>query len=220
MNDSPPLIYAPPLEPFLTVLHVDRDILVLSKPSGLLSVPGKDPALSDCARHRAQARHPGALTVHRLDLQTSGILLMAMTPRAQSILGKQFQNRQVTKSYVARVAGAPAETGRIDAPICADWQNRPRQRIDRAQGRPSVTEWTLIAREGAASRLRLIPVTGRTHQLRVHLESIGCPILGDPLYGDAESRAAAPRLQLHAETLGFRHPADGRPVTFHDPCPF
>jgi tRNA pseudouridine32 synthase/23S rRNA pseudouridine746 synthase len=221
MTAPPPLVYAPPAEPFLAVVHADPEILVLSKPSGLLTVPGKTADLADCAAARAAARHPGSRVVHRLDLHTSGLLLMALTPRAQRILGLQFERRMVRKRYVARVAGAvEGDEGRIDAPLAADWLARPRQRIDAERGRSAVTDWAVLAREAGATRLALAPLTGRSHQLRVHLASIGHPVLGDPLYGTAASRAAAPRLQLHAERLAFRHPADGAPVAFVDPCPF
>jgi tRNA pseudouridine32 synthase/23S rRNA pseudouridine746 synthase len=216
----PPLVYAPPAEPRLTVIHADARLLILSKPSGLLTVPGKGPDLADCLEARARAAYPGALTVHRLDLQTSGLVVMARDPLAQRILSGQFAKRLVRKTYVARVAGRPPESGRIDAPLAADWPNRPRQRIDRDRGRAAVTDWTTIGVEPGATRLRLAPITGRSHQLRVHLASLGHPILGDPLYGTAETRAAAERLQLHAESLAFRHPADGRAVAFADPCPF
>ncbi|TVQ56142.1 MAG: RNA pseudouridine synthase [Rhodobacteraceae bacterium] len=215
-----PFAYAPPRAPYLSVIHRDRDLLVLSKPSGLLSSPGKDPALADCLEARAQAVFPQALRVHRLDHPTSGVLVMALNRRAQRLLGWQFERRLARKRYVARVGGRlPGEAGRVDAPLMTDWPNRPLQKIDPA-GREAVTDWAVIAEEDGATRVALTPLTGRSHQLRVHMASLGAPILGDPFYGCAEARAAAPRLHLHAETLTLRHPADGREVTFRDPCPF
>lgn len=216
----PPLVYAPPAAPWLSVLHVDADILILSKPSGLLSVPGRRPELADCLEARARARFPGALTAHRLDLETSGVQAMAMNPRALRILNGQFARRMVNKTYIARVAGEIiGDGGEIRARLRADWPNRPRQMIDPG-GRPALTRWRVLARAPGVTRLALSPVTGRSHQLRVHLAEIGHPILGDPFYAGAEARAAAPRMQLHAIRLAFRHPADGRSVSFEDPCPF
>jgi tRNA pseudouridine32 synthase/23S rRNA pseudouridine746 synthase len=215
-----PLAYAPPRAPFLTILHRDADLLALSKPSGLLSSPGKDPALADCLEARAQAVFPQALRVHRLDHPTSGVLVMALNRRAQRLLGWQFERRLASKRYVARVWGRPpGAAGRVDAPLMTDWPNRPLQRIDPA-GREAVTEWETLAAEDGATRVALRPLTGRSHQLRVHMASLGCPILGDPFYACPDARAAAPRLQLHAEALTIRHPADGREITFVDPCPF
>jgi tRNA pseudouridine32 synthase/23S rRNA pseudouridine746 synthase len=213
----PPLTYAPPLEPFLAVLHADAEIVVIDKPSGLLSVPGKPAAHGDSAQTRVAMRWPGARAVHRLDLGASGVMLFALTARALRILSGQFAKRMVDKRYVALISGAPdAEEGRIVWPLRADWPNRPRQRIA-AEGKPALTEWRVLAREGAATRMALVPHTGRSHQLRVHMAALGHPLLGDPLYGEAGS---APRLMLHAERLSVRHPADGRPVTFSAPVPF
>lgn len=202
------------------MIHVDADVLILSKPSGLLSVPGRAPELADCLEARARARFPGALTAHRLDLETSGVQAMALTPRALRILNGQFARRMVKKLYIARVSGRVwPESGEIRAALRADWPNRPRQMIA-PDGRPALTRWRVIAREAGATRLALEPVTGRSHQLRVHLAVIGHPILGDPFYAEPEARAAAPRLQLHARRLEIRHPADGRPAAFEAPCPF
>ena len=212
--------YRPPTDPWLTVLHADERIVVFDKPSGLLTVPGKDPALADSLATRAQGRWPTAVVVHRLDKDTSGILLMALDKAALGFLGSQFEHRKTAKSYVARVWGEPeADEGLIDLPLATDWENKPRQRVDHERGRASRTRWRVLAREGASSRLRLEPLTGRTHQLRVHLMSIGHPILGDAFYATGEALAAADRLQLHAEELGFTHP-DGTPMAFASPAPF
>ena len=213
--------YRPPTEPFLTVVHVDDDILVLDKPSGLLSVPGKDPSLADCLAVRAAERYPGARIVHRLDKDTSGIMVLGLSRRAISGLGIQFERRQVRKSYVARVWGQlEGDSGRVDLPLAVDWDNKPRQRVDLEQGRPAQTDWLVLDREAGATRVKLTPRTGRTHQLRVHMLAIGHPILGDPFYATGEALAAADRLQLHAEVLAFAHPADGRACDFIVPAPF
>ena len=213
--------YHPPLEPYLSVVHVDDDILVLDKPSGLLSVAGKDPALADCLAARAAARYPGASIVHRLDKDTSGVMVLGLSRRAISGLGIQFEKRQTKKAYVVRVWGElEGDSGRVDLPLAVDWENKPRQRVDLDAGRPAQTDWTVIAREPGITRVRLVPRTGRTHQLRVHMLALGHPILGDSFYATGPALAAADRLQLHAESLSFAHPADGRPCEFVVPAPF
>jgi tRNA pseudouridine32 synthase/23S rRNA pseudouridine746 synthase len=213
--------YRPPLEPYLSVVHVDGDILVVDKPSGLLSVAGKDPALADCLAARAAARYPGARIVHRLDRDTSGVMVLGRSRRAISGLGIQFEKRQAKKSYVARVWGTPVEeSGRIDLPLATDWENKPRQRVDFEHGRPAQTDWQVIGREDGVTRVALVPRTGRTHQLRVHMLAIGHPILGDAFYAQGEALAAADRLQLHAAELGFAHPGDGRRRDFLSAPPF
>jgi tRNA pseudouridine32 synthase/23S rRNA pseudouridine746 synthase len=200
------------------LLHADGALLIWDKPSGLLSVPAKPPGPADCLEARARAAFPEALLVHRLDRDTSGVMVFARTRLAQRHLGWQFERRQVSKGYVARVAGEVAgEAGRIELPLICDWPNRPRQMVSFERGKPAVTEWRVIGREPGATRLALRPLTGRSHQLRVHLMAIGHPILGDAFYGDA---GAADRLQLHAERLGFRHPDGGAPVAFAVDVPF
>jgi tRNA pseudouridine32 synthase/23S rRNA pseudouridine746 synthase len=213
--------YRPPTEPWLSVVYVDDDILVLDKPSGLLSVPGKDPALADCLAARAAARYPGARIVHRLDKDTSGVMVLGLSKRAISGLGIQFEKRQTKKAYVARVWGEiDGDDGRVDLPLATDWENKPRQRVDFENGRPAQTDWRVIDREPGVTRVALVPRTGRTHQLRVHMLALGHPILGDAFYATGEARDAAPRLQLHAEELSFAHPADGRMRDFIVPAPF
>ncbi|MBP7243309.1 RluA family pseudouridine synthase [Amaricoccus sp.] len=202
----------------LVVLHADDALLVFDKPSGLHTVPAKPPGTQDCLEARARAAFPGARLVHRLDRDTSGIVVMARTALAQRHLGWQFERRQLEKTYVARVAGeVPGEVGRIDLPLIADWPNRPRQMVCHDRGKPSVTDWRVLAREPGATRLELRPLTGRSHQLRVHLLALGFPILGDPLYGDP---ASAARLQLHAASLRLRHPEGGAWIAFAAPTPF
>ncbi len=214
--------YRPP--PGLDILYEDERLIVCNKPSGLLTVPGKDPSLADCLEARVQARaldRPATKVVHRLDKDTSGIILLAYDKAALGALGSQFEHRRVEKYYVARVAGDVAgDSGLIDLPLATDWENKPRQRVDHEAGRASQTRWEVLAREAGATRMKLIPLTGRTHQLRVHMLALGHPILGDSFYAPPDVVAAADRLQLHAEMLAFAHPGDKRPMRFVAPAPF
>ncbi|MES2611314.1 MAG: RluA family pseudouridine synthase [Pseudomonadota bacterium] len=203
-------------------VHEDADILVLLKPSGMLCVPGRGPDKQDCLSARAQQRWPGALIVHRLDQATSGLVLMARHTEAQRRLGLAFEQRQVHKRYVAVVQGhmGQADDGPwadIELPIAADWERRPLRVIDTALGKPSLTRWRAEAHDAAAGTTRVLlePVTGRTHQLRVHLAAVGHAILGDALYADADTQARSPRLLLHASDLALAHPATGAPLQFH-----
>ncbi len=206
----------------IPVVHADGACVVVLKPPGLLAVPGRGDDKQDCLWRRVQADWPDALVVHRLDQATSGLMLLARGLPAQRALSAQFEARTVVKRYVAVVAGALDGTDwqRIDLPIAADWPNRPR-RVVHPDGQPSQTRWRTAPAQTppwpGATRLELEPLTGRTHQLRVHLQALGHPILGDALYGDA---ATAPRLLLHAAHLGFRHPADGRAMAFDAPPGF
>ena len=210
------------------VVHADEHLLVLDKADGLLSVPGRGAEKADCLSARVQARDPQALIVHRLDMATSGLILMARGAQMQRRLSRAFAEREVSKRYVAVVAGqlaAPRSEGGwgvIDLPIAADWPNRPLRIIDRERGQASVTRWRALARDEAAgsARLELEPVTGRSHQLRVHLKAIGHPILGDALYAPPAIAAAAPRLLLHASQLRLAHPASGAAMEFFSPTPF
>ncbi|MGM9480525.1 RluA family pseudouridine synthase [Roseateles sp. NT4] len=183
----------------MQVLHVDDRLVVIAKPAGLLSVPGRTEP--DCASARVQALYPDALIVHRLDQATSGLLLLARGIEAQRELSADFAERRVGKCYVAVVAGRLEGEGLIDLPLGADWPNRPRQQIDLEQGKPSQTRWRVLAHEGDHTRVALEPLTGRSHQLRVHLAHLGHAILGDALYASAKIAAAAPRLLLHASEL-------------------
>jgi len=212
-------IYTPPQEP-LALLHVDDDIVVADKPAGLLSVPGRGPERADCLIARLRTEFPSVLLVHRLDLDTSGVIVFALTAQAQVHLGQQFENRRTQKRYVALVSGHPAETrGRVDLPLIVDWPNRPRQKVCHDTGRPAQTDWRVLRQEGANARMRLVPVTGRSHQLRVHMQALGHPILGDTLYASGAA-AELPRLMLHAEELRLTHPMTGQPQTFRAPVPF
>ncbi|MEY8882259.1 RluA family pseudouridine synthase [Donghicola sp. XS_ASV15] len=212
-------IYNPPMDP-LEVLHEDAHIIMVNKPSGLLSVPGRGEHLSDCLIARVQAAFPTALLVHRLDRDTSGVMVFAQTPAAQRHLGLQFEKRMTKKTYVARVWGVPPETsGTIDLPLIVDWPNRPKQMVDHENGKPAVTEWKAISRTDTETRMRLMPQTGRSHQLRVHMLALGHPILGDPFYAEGPAREF-PRLMLHSEELKLKHPEDGRGMRFRAKAPF
>jgi tRNA pseudouridine32 synthase/23S rRNA pseudouridine746 synthase len=204
------------------LVFVDEHLLVLAKPAGLLAVPGRGEDKQDCLSARAQALWPDALVVHRLDMATSGLFLMGRGIHMQRVLSRAFADRKVDKRYEALVAGhlgAEGTSGSVDLPLAADWPNRPRQQVAE-HGRPSVTHWTVLRSEAGNTRLALEPVTGRTHQLRVHLEAIGHPILGDALYGTPETAARAGRLLLHACTLALAHPVTGEPLSFTSEVPF
>lgn len=209
--------YTPPDTP-LNVLHVDHGVLAVSKPDGLLSVPGRGAHLADCLLSRVQVAFPAALLVHRLDRDTSGVMVFGLSPHAQRLLSKQFEEQRVCKSYVARVAGRMAEpAGEIDLPLIADWPNRPRQMVCHATGKPSLTVYEVLHADENESRVQLRPRTGRTHQLRVHLLALGHPVLGDPLYAPGDGHA---RMMLHAEELRITHPESGRDMRFRAPLPF
>ncbi len=217
----PPFTYHPPQEPFLEIVHRDEAILLLNKPSGLLSVPGKSAVHKDCLETRARSRFPNAKPVHRLDMDTSGLLLMGLGEGAHRYLSIGFERRLVQKTYIALVYGHVSEVeGRVDQPLICDWPNRPRQMICLQRGKSSQTKWQVMGFEGEHTRLQLTPLTGRSHQLRVHMASLGHPILGDKFYAHEEAKAAAPRLCLHARHLSFRHPENGERVAFEAPCPF
>jgi tRNA pseudouridine32 synthase/23S rRNA pseudouridine746 synthase len=194
---------------------------VLDKPAGLLAVPGRGEDKQDSLSLRAQRLWPDARVVHRLDMATSGLFLMARGLAMQRLLSRAFEQRAVAKRYEAMVHGAlDGGEGEIALPLLADWPNRPLQKVDLAQGRPSVTRWRVLATGPQTTRLALEPVTGRTHQLRVHLQAIGHPILGDALYAPPAVQAMAPRLLLHATALQLTHPATGEPLALASAAPF
>lgn len=211
--------YDPPDTP-LNILHEDFEILVADKPEGLLSVPGKGPHLADCLLTRVQAAFPTALLVHRLDRDTSGVMVFGLTAHAQRHLSMQFEKRVVRKTYVARVAGRlEPKTGTVDLPLVVDWENRPRQKVCAETGREAITDWRVQRHGPDETRVRLMPKTGRSHQLRVHMLSLGHPILGDPLYAEGGARDY-PRMMLHAEELRVNHPESGRGMGFRVKVPF
>ena len=205
-------------------LYVDAVLLVVDKPAGLLAVPGRGPDKQDCLAARVQATYPGALVVHRLDMATSGLMLFARNADAQRALSRAFAARQVKKRYVAVVGGRPAPPaagwGEIDLPLILDWPRRPLSKVDFEIGKPSLTRWRTLAHVGDTTRVELEPVTGRSHQLRVHLQALGHPILGDELYAPPEVRSASPRLLLHAAYLELPHPLTGEAVVVESEPPF
>lgn len=218
-REIPDFNYDPPQGP-LSILYEDRSIIVVDKPAGLLSVPGKLEGREDCLVSRLQAERWDALLVHRLDCDTSGVMIFARTKTAQGFLGQEFEKRRAKKTYVARVYGTvEGDSGRIDLPLGADWPNRPRQMVSHEHGRPATTDWEVIARSQNETRVRLSPLTGRSHQLRVHMLELGHPILGDPIYASGEARQHS-RLMLHAESLALHHPETGLWVGFNVPAPF
>lgn len=222
MSSLPAPIYNPP-PGMPTIVHVDECMIVLDKPAGLLSVPGRGPTHADSLATRVQAAFPDARIVHRLDMATSGLLVMARGLEMERRLSIAFQQRHVEKRYLAVVAGQPSpETGEIALPLIADWPNRPRQKVDFENGKPSLTHYTLLSHDAALgnSRVELRPHTGRSHQLRVHMMAIGHPILGDELYGDLGSRNAASRLLLHASELALPHPLTGATLRLGSEAPF
>lgn len=208
--------------PDLTVVHQDDALVVVDKPSGLLSVPGRGPQGQDCIAHRVQARWPDALIVHRLDMATSGLMVLARGAAWHRQLSMAFAERHVAKRYVALAHGHLADdAGTMDWPLICDWPNRPRQMVDLVDGKPSLTRYRVLQRRpDGNTRVALEPVTGRSHQLRVHMQALGHPLLGDELYAPPDVQALAPRLMLHAEHLALVHPRSGEPVQFDSPPPF
>ncbi|TAG01179.1 MAG: RNA pseudouridine synthase [Burkholderiales bacterium] len=201
----------------LEIIHVDDAFIIVNKPSGLLSVPGRGPDKADCAISRLQQQFSDALTVHRLDMETSGLMVFARGIDAQRALSRAFEKREVTKRYVAVVDGiVRADSGEIDLPLICDWPNRPRQIVDHDVGKPSLTRYQILSRNETSNttKVELSPVTGRSHQLRVHLASIGHCILGDSLYATPAALSASERLLLHASSLTFAHPICGRQEQF------
>ena len=215
--------YNPPPFNGLEILYQDDHLLAVNKPSGILTVPGKGPEKQDSLILRVLTQFPQALIVHRLDLGTSGILLLALDKETQGKMGKLFQERKVKKRYEAIVAGKPdPENGLIDLPLITDWPNRPRQKVDHETGKPSQTHYQLMEydRKTDTSRVELTPETGRSHQLRVHMMALGHPVLGDELYADEKVLHMADRLLLHAAWLSFPHPVSGEAVSIDSKVPF
>jgi tRNA pseudouridine32 synthase/23S rRNA pseudouridine746 synthase len=204
--------------PDLNVIHRDAAILVADKPSGLLAVPGRGADKADCLAARVQNVAPTAKVVHRLDRDTSGAMVFALSREAERSLARQFQTRRVAKRYVAVVSGVVAgEQGEVDLPLRKDLDRKFVHIVDEQRGKEAITRYTVIERQGDRTRLLLEPLTGRSHQLRVHMQALGHPILGDPLYGRA---CSGQRLMLHAERITFEHPVTAERLSFAAPCPF
>ncbi|GAC16811.1 pseudouridine synthase [Aliiglaciecola lipolytica] len=215
------LNYAPSLYPYFDILYQDEDLLVLNKSSGLLTVPGKALEHKDSLQLRVQRAFPTATIVHRLDMATSGLIVLALNMDSHRKISKSFELRQTAKTYIARVHGKLKDPqGSIDLPLICDWPNRPKQMVDFERGKKALTHWKCLASDEHESLVELTPVTGRSHQLRVHMLSLGHPILGDRLYAHHDALVAANRLQLHAQLLKFNHPQTNQPKTFTCPAPF
>ncbi len=220
MSDAPPYLVPHSQEP-IHILHRDEHLLLVRKPHLLLTIPGRHPANRDCLISRLQRDFPSASVVHRLDLDTSGIMVIPLTRACHAHISRQFQERRVSKQYTAVVWGEPtADEGEIDLPIAPDWQDRPRQKICHERGKAALTHYEVIARQGDRSRLHLHPVTGRSHQLRIHLAALGHPILGCDMYAHDAALGMADRLLLHATHLGLTHPASGEWLEGECPADF
>jgi tRNA pseudouridine32 synthase/23S rRNA pseudouridine746 synthase len=215
------LNYCPTMTPYLEIIFQDDDILVLNKPSGLLSVPGKAKEHADCLQIRAQRVFPTATVVHRLDMATSGLMVMALNRPAHRHISKQFELRETAKTYQAVVfATVQQDCGEINLPLICDWPNRPKQMVDHERGKKALTQWRVLERSNNTTRLELKPITGRSHQLRVHMLSMQHPIIGDRLYAHDQALEMADRLNLHAMFLSFRHPVTEKMLLFKSKVPF
>ncbi|WP_337843104.1 RluA family pseudouridine synthase [Rheinheimera sp.] len=215
------LDYKPPLSPYLDILYQDDAILVLNKPSGLLTVPGKAPEHFDSLDYRVRRVWPHARIVHRLDMATSGLVVMAMHLDAQRHLNRQFQQRTTQKRYMAVLEGQiRTSQGAVELPLICDWPNRPKQKVCFEYGKPALTYFEVLEKNADSSRVLLKPVTGRSHQLRVHMQWLGHPILGDKFYASEQGYQKAERLLLHAFSLAFVHPVTANELYFEASCPF
>lgn len=205
----------------VNILFSDEDIIIINKEPGLLSVPGRGAEKLDSVSHRLSLQFPEIHIVHRLDMATSGIMVFAQNKNALRNLQQQFQNRKTQKTYQAIVAGRlrPSQ-GAINLPMRCDWPNRPKQMVCYEFGKKSLTRWSVIEFIGDNTRILLNPITGRSHQLRIHCEALGHPILGDNLYGTEYSQNATTELCLHAQSLTFTHPANNKSMTFSSPPNF
>jgi len=229
MSANPDFIYLPPMSPYLDIIYQDDDIVVLNKASGILSVPGRLPEHQDCLQNRVQRVLPSATIVHRLDMATSGLIIMALNKPAHVAISRQFEQRKTQKSYLARVFGLVEQAeGSVNLPLICDWPNRPKQKVDHENGKQSLTHYRVLTQNEAVNTvnndnstlLELTPVTGRSHQLRVHMLALGHPILGDRLYAHSQALAMSNRLQLHAFKLSLFHPKTEQAISFTAPCPF
>ena len=217
----PNFVYNPPSVPWLDILYQDKDIMVVNKPSGLLSVPGRDPKHADSIWTRVKKLHPNAQIVHRLDMATSGVMVVALRKKAESELKRQFRDRETQKIYYARVVGhVKQQSGEVDLPLICDWPNRPRQKVDHQVGKPSLTLFEVVSYDSNSTLIKLTPITGRSHQLRVHMMAIGHPILGDNFYADKVAKVLRPRLNLHAQSLTIKQPYSQEEMSFCTAIPF
>lgn len=218
---KPLLNYSPSQYPQFEVVYKDDDLIVFNKPSGLLTVPGKADEHKDSLQTRVQRVWPQATIVHRLDMATSGLLIMALHKQSHREISRQFELRKVQKTYFARVLGIPKKPqGNIDFPLICDWPNRPKQMVDFQRGKPAFTHWELISHNNTSSLIKLRPSTGRSHQLRVHMLAIGHAILGDKLYACEQGKALSERLCLHAQSITFLHPITTAKLHFEIPFEF
>jgi len=225
MAANPDFVYTPPMHPLIDIVYQDDDMVILNKSSGLLSVPGRLPEHQDCLQNRVQRVLPTATIVHRLDMATSGIMVMALNKPAHVAISRQFEQRQTAKCYIARVFGELKETqGSVDLPLICDWPNRPKQKVDHDNGKKSLTHYKVLSikvdDELKSTLVELTPITGRSHQLRVHMLALGHPILGDRLYADEPALSMSKRLTLHAKYLSFTHPTTQEKIEFNSQCPF
>lgn len=205
----------------IEILYHDDHVVVANKPHDLLSVPGRGPDNQDCLWHRLQLQFPTARIVHRLDCATSGVMVLGLDADSHRELSRQFHDRETSKRYIAVVDGVLDQSqGAVELPLRCDWDNRPRQMVDHEQGKNALTHYRVLQQQDDCTRVELTPVTGRSHQLRVHMQALGHPILGDRFYADPAALAKADRLLLHAQQLGFSHPANGQPLSFEASCPF
>lgn len=225
MAANPDFVYQPPMSPYLDIIYQDKDLVVLNKNSGLLTVPGRLPEHQDCLENRVKRVLPTATVVHRLDMATSGLLIMALNKPAHVAISRQFEQRKISKSYIANIYGRlEQEQGEVNLPLICDWPNRPMQKVDHENGKKALTHYQILKRlnvgEEQTTLVELTPITGRSHQLRVHMLSLGHPILGDRLYAHPQALALSDRLQLHAKTLQFAHPVTEATLSFEVKCPF
>lgn len=210
-------------KPDIPILYEDADLLVVEKPAGLLSVPGRGEDNQDCLINRLIVDFPNARIVHRLDMATSGIIIIALNHQTQATISQYFANREIEKSYIAVIAGCVSEEeGTIDLPLICDWENRPKQIVDHENGKSAQTHYQCLnySTSTDTTRVQLKPITGRSHQLRVHMQALGHPILGDPFYAPQEIIDKSPRLLLHASQLIFNHPVINRKMIIVSPAPF
>ena len=223
MTDQPAPFIVPRCEEAIDIIYRDDSLLLVNKPADLLSVPGKHPQNQDCVISRLQQDFRTARIVHRLDMATSGIMVIALTSDSHRQLSRQFELRQTDKHYIAMVDGiVENDAGSIELPIITDWPNRPLQKVCFDTGKQAKTDYQVLARdiESQQTRVLLKPITGRSHQLRIHMAEIGHPILGCRFYGHDKAIAKSPRLLLHAEKLNFTHPDTGEAIAGLSPCPF